>query len=340
MIPQIFVGGTGRSGTWLLYDILGQHQDIHTFPGEMRFLIDPGGLMDLIDALTIHYSPTVASEAIYRFERLMRVYLATPGRSPYAALNLPGWLGEDYYWQRLEHFIDRVIATKYKGFSWHIEIQNEGRLVNWAREIRDARRRWRGEIEPRVFVPRDVIYEGKYFSNRTELVGMATSFVNDLFLHAAYQADKKIWAEKTPQHLLYLPFIWELFPRALFIHIKRDPRGVAYSLSKQRWAPNTLADAAILLKHNLQRWFDVKSSLSLNSNQYLELKLEDLAANLQATVQQVATFCQIENHFKDMPGVSVDRVNYWQNKMSKQDFHQITDILGPIIEQMGYPQAL
>ena len=51
-LPRIFVTGTGRSGTWILYRALGCHEAIHILPREMRFIIDPDGLMDLVDALT------------------------------------------------------------------------------------------------------------------------------------------------------------------------------------------------------------------------------------------------------------------------------------------------
>ncbi|MCP4221036.1 MAG: sulfotransferase, partial [bacterium] len=32
MVPGIFVGGSGRSGTTLLVRLLGGHKDIHAFP--------------------------------------------------------------------------------------------------------------------------------------------------------------------------------------------------------------------------------------------------------------------------------------------------------------------
>lgn len=73
MLPKLFVSGTGRSGTWILYKALGCHSAVHTFPREMRFIIDPDGLLNLVDALTIRYHPVGASEALFRFERLMRV---------------------------------------------------------------------------------------------------------------------------------------------------------------------------------------------------------------------------------------------------------------------------
>jgi hypothetical protein len=63
-LPRIFVGGTGRSGTWLLYQALGSHKSVHTFPAELRFIIDPGGLIGLVDDLTIRYSPARARSII------------------------------------------------------------------------------------------------------------------------------------------------------------------------------------------------------------------------------------------------------------------------------------
>jgi hypothetical protein len=44
----IFVGGTGRSGTTVTSKILGSHSRIHMIPIEVRFIVDPGGLCDLV----------------------------------------------------------------------------------------------------------------------------------------------------------------------------------------------------------------------------------------------------------------------------------------------------
>ena len=47
----IFVAGTGRSGTSRIADVIGEHPLIHRIPMETKFLVDPGGLRDLADAL-------------------------------------------------------------------------------------------------------------------------------------------------------------------------------------------------------------------------------------------------------------------------------------------------
>ena len=76
----VFVAGTGRSGTSRIADIIGEHPLIHRIPMETKFLIDPGGLRDLADALTDRYDPTVGEDALHRlsayrdqgdFDRLM-----------------------------------------------------------------------------------------------------------------------------------------------------------------------------------------------------------------------------------------------------------------------------
>lgn len=43
----IFTGGTGRSGTTIMGELLGRHPDLALIPVEMRFHVDGGGLTDL-----------------------------------------------------------------------------------------------------------------------------------------------------------------------------------------------------------------------------------------------------------------------------------------------------
>ena len=46
--PPVFVGGTGRSGTTIVARVLGSHPESHMIPIEVRFLVDPNGLCDLV----------------------------------------------------------------------------------------------------------------------------------------------------------------------------------------------------------------------------------------------------------------------------------------------------
>lgn len=49
-MQAIFIGGTGRSGTTIVGQLLGHHPAIvATLPKEVRFITDPGGLLALLD---------------------------------------------------------------------------------------------------------------------------------------------------------------------------------------------------------------------------------------------------------------------------------------------------
>lgn len=48
--PPIFVGGTGRSGTTVVGQLIGQHSAYHFIPIETRFHVAPRGLLDVISA--------------------------------------------------------------------------------------------------------------------------------------------------------------------------------------------------------------------------------------------------------------------------------------------------
>lgn len=50
--PVVFVGGTGRSGTHVLAELLGRHPAFALVPVEARFHVNPGGFPDLLEGRT------------------------------------------------------------------------------------------------------------------------------------------------------------------------------------------------------------------------------------------------------------------------------------------------
>ena len=338
MLPRIFICGTGRSGTWILYKVLNCHESIHTFPREMRFLVDPDGLMDLVNSLSTNYHPIHANETLYRFERLMRIYLTIPERAPYKGFDLPKWLGEGEYFRRLDQFIAALTDYEYEAVIWQAEPQNEGRLVNLAKSLQGVGNKLQGKhfLPYRVTLPRQQERVVRFFKDRNEIVRLAASFVDELFLNAAHQNGKQTWCEKTPQNLLNLDFILELFPDSLIIHIKRDPRGVVQSLTNQFWAPKDVRGASLLLRNMFSRWFSLKEKLELNGSRFLEIKLEEFAEAPQPVLEEIAALGEFTNSFNGMPEISLERVNYWKREMSTEDIGVVNEVLGSYIEEMGY----
>ncbi len=338
MSPRIFIVGTGRSGSWILYHSLGCHPAVHTFQREMRFLIDPGGLRDLVDALTIRYHPVQAREALYAFERLMRVYLTVPQRAPYRGFELDKWLGAEHYGHQLDQFCDALSSGEFTGSPWQSEPENEGRLIALAGWLTSLKQKLQGSpvVPFRLNLPRTTLKIARYFPVRSELTRLAASFVDDLFMHVARENGKETWCEKTPQHLLAIDFIYELFPDSVVIHIKRDPRGVAQSLTKQFWAPDDLRGASIYLRGMLERWQNLSGKFDLSRHCYMELKLEDFAANPKQTLMKVASYCGLEYQFTSLPKIEPNKVNYWRETMNADEISLVNEVLGPQIEYMGY----
>ncbi len=342
MPPRIFIGGTGRSGTSILYQALGCHKAIYALPVEMRFLTDPDGLIDLIDALTVHYSAVQAREALFRFERMMRKYLSSPWKAPYRAFNFPAWLGGEFYWRRLDEFCSELVEAEFAGTDWQVgpddKERKEGGWVVWARrlDIRWRRLRPSSSLFTKLTLPRGRLKIVKYFPDRARLAELAAGLVDDLFLNVTHAKGKQTWCEKTPANFLHVDFLWELFPKGVFIHIKRDPRGVVHSTTKQFWGPSDVRRACLFLRGVYERWINLKRTIDLDEYSYLEIKLEDLCESPQSVLEQITSVCGLENNFENLPDITPDKVNYWRQTMTREEKQLVNEMLGPYIGQMGY----
>ena len=99
----------------------------------------------------------------------------------------------------------------------------------------------------------------------------------------AAQEGKPRWAEKTPNHLLYLHDIRRYYPRAPVVRIVRDPRDVALSLTKVPFGSSSkLANLYLWLERDERSWrFFDEDAYSLT------IRFEDLVSNPRAVLTRV-----------------------------------------------------
>ncbi len=239
MTPS-FVGGTGRSGTSLLAEIVGQHPSVWHVPTETRFLVDPGGVEDLVRALSTEYTPFHGTDALARFTTFLTRNVA--GRPLPGALNqadLPAIFGADRY----EDWTRRFLAA----LTWYsFDDRGTERIV------------------------------GRYFEDRSEALALCRSFVDELFAGGARTYGKSRWCEKTPNNLLEAEFLWELFPDARLLHIVRHPVQVAASHMSMEWAPHDIASVCNWLEPMYRQW---RTGKAADDPRCRQLRLEDLAAD-------------------------------------------------------------
>ena len=256
----IFVAGTGRSGTSQLADIVGEHPQIHRIPIETHFIVDPGGLRDLADALTIRYDNYVADDALRRLSDILTVRLPNR-RDTDRGHTVPAAIGEQHYWDAVGRLWSELVAST---FDEPVRPAAYGHADWPAGPFERQSYRWA---------------VARYFSDRRELLEILRRAVDTMFVGAAADAGKPTWCEKTPFNLLCMDFLWELVPEATIVHIKRHPVAVVASHVDQPWAPPTVDGALAWLKPIYDRWLAWKATVDLTGKRYVEVRAEDLAAN-------------------------------------------------------------
>ena len=307
----IFVAGTGRSGTSQLADILGEHPRIHRIPMETRFIVDPGGLRDLADALTIRYDPIVAEDALRRLSDFLMVRV--PGRRDDRGKTVPELVGERRYWDAVGRLWPQLVACAYDEA---VPAAGSGHAGPF--EARSRRR----------VIP-------TYFADRRRLLAILRRAVDEMFGGAAADAGKPAWCEKTPFNLLCMDFLWELVPEATIVHIKRHPVAVVASHVDQPWAPPTVEGALAWLAPVYDRWLSWKATADLTGRRYVEVRAEDLAADWPE--QRRALFERLGvDDFATSSTFQSHRVENRRDQFGPETRKLVERTLDGVIPAMGY----
>lgn len=125
------------------------------------------------------------------------------------------------------------------------------------------------------------------------------TFLSSFFSEVLERSGKKRIAEKTPENLLLMGPLKQLFDDAKFIHVIRDGRDVACSLitmnwgdpllGERSWFTENISSAARYWKQTILEIREQERD-HLTMSDYMEITYEKLVNDLRQTVEQVLTF--------------------------------------------------
>lgn len=181
------------------------------------------------------------------------------------------------------------------------------------------------------------------------------------FMESMATAQGKIrWAEKTPNHILYMEKLADTFPDARFVHVVRDGRDVALSLRSVDMTRQFSKDPLIELVWGAKIWEllatrGARSGRALGSR-YLELRYEEVVSNLDTTMDRLGDFCAIELDRSriestrvgalaqantgftddDMRGVSQKAKERWKDRLTDREIDALEWSIGKALGRFGY----
>lgn len=131
-----------------------------------------------------------------------------------------------------------------------------------------------------------------------------SNLINEIYATYSLQKYGKImyWGDKTPVNTRFIDKVYEIYPKAKYIYMKRDPKDAIASAVKNQIFPDTQTAAKIfLIYYRKTAWLKKK----LPEDQFLEVEYESLVSNTEEVLQNVSKFLDI-NYKSTM-------LNFWKN---------------------------
>lgn len=346
---SIFIGGTGRSGTSIMSKYLGTHSNIYQIPIETKFIGDKDGLIDLHTALTTNFNIVQGKVAINRFSNLLFSIMNEPNKSPYIGYNLNSLVGLEFL--EKQKLVLMNLITKGEWYGWDKHTNDRfASLYNWKRIFGKVINKLIinplngiipnglkiSHINPKKIFSKEWMFIPKYFSNEKELESILGSFVKSLFFEMSKLNGKIHYCEATPSNMLHVDFIHSIIPDAYFLHITRNPIGVAFSMAQKNrlWAPNNVDDVVNFLSSIYEKLLRMEEYAIRNNIGYKRIKLEECSS--KNTLIDINTFLGIDNKFDGSVNFISSKVDYWADKYHPEIIQQYKNKLSKYINYFGY----
>ena len=192
------------------------------------------------------------------------------------------------------------------------------------------------------------------------------------YRYYADEAGKPRWGDKTPGYLRKMAKIEKALPEARFVHLIRDGRDVAVSITGLHFGPRSVPEAA----HRWAKRIRVAREQGARVSHYTELRYEDLIRDPEPALRRLCEFVELDwstamldyhdrapNRLqeitRDLPrsregevipaeqrvGIhalasrppQADRVGRWRTEMSASDQAAFVESAGDLLTELGYP---
>lgn len=184
------------------------------------------------------------------------------------------------------------------------------------------------------------------------------SFLNTLYSSYAAQNGKVRWGDKTPIYASYVDVIHDIFPKAKFIHILRDPFDAGISLLEKYEKEEFHIDVYFAARNWVRRINDITAARKrLPPDLYFEFRYEDLVTQPEEKLREVCDFLEetyepamLEQHLlaqnKIAPDsrffanvrkpINTESIGRGRRELSLLDRRLIQNICAPLMTQYGY----
>ena len=322
-VAVVFCGGTGRCGTNVLKRVFARHPEVYTLPFEIRFLLDPGGIIDFYTSYSTSWSPFLADDRIRR----LRALLADVGREQ-VVYHLPDWLALHCGWGRwvaprryagweLARHLPRFRAHNHRLLRALVEFSYDGVWPGTASYT----------VAPEVaFAPPQ---------GPDQLRALLGGYLATLFAELLRSTRRRVLFLDETWALLFMRELHELLPRARFIHMLRDPRDVIASFSQQRWCPRDRVAAARFYLELMDRILAHRQELG---TRYYEVRLEALVAEPRLTLTNLCEFLGLA-FTEELLEVDLSRPHSdrWRSEFNAHERQAINALVSEKLMQLGYP---
>ena len=189
----------------------------------------------------------------------------------------------------------------------------------------------------------------------------AGDFLRTIMEEIARNQNARRWAGNTPEETLYLPLIKKTIPDALFIHVIRDGRDVALSLSRRRYIKpfpwkerETAIGAAIYWQWILKKGRRIGRTFG---SDYTEIRFEQLVSDPRSALNNLSSFLDHEldydriqrtalgsvsqpnTSFKTQSPQEFNPVERWKKDLTADEVAKIEELIGETLIELGYGLA-
>lgn len=325
-MKQIFIGGTGRSGTTILKKIIASHSNVVALPGELRVITDPGGALELITALSDRWSPYNADMAIQRFRTM--VLESSRGQSELA---VTAEKAEKRAFRYLGVSSRRYLGLGFGAYFGKRHLRHSLEALVGELSHQTVGGSWFGSAPLRIGAK---MYEAD-IAERSEVVTAVADFFSALYANMAGAESATHWLDDTPMNLIHAHELLALYPEMKLLHIYRDPRDVVASYKTFAWGGDDYGTTARRVANIYRRWLDVRKQLPPDS--YREVGLEALSEDAEAGLSTLCDFLGLPDE-NLLTTFSLNRVNSgrWQREIPPEGHKILHDYLGEFIHEYGY----